>query len=259
MFLVLLPVVFLVLTSFKSSSDVMAVTAFLPRKPTLENYSTVIRLTPFPRYVMNSLIVAVAVMLGTTIMSSMAAYVVARYRRRHKILDVFARILLLLQMFPLVLSVIPLYRTFLTFRLLNTRAALILASGTFAMPFSIWLLINFFEASPREIEESGAIDGCNRWQVFWRLVFPVCSTGIASVAIISFMNSWNEFMMANILTKDENIRTLPVGITVFVLQFTSQWGALMAASTMTMVPVAFFLVFAQKYLVQGLTAGSIKG
>jgi multiple sugar transport system permease protein/arabinogalactan oligomer/maltooligosaccharide transport system permease protein len=162
-------------------------------------------------------------------------------------------------MFPLVLSIIPLYRSFLTFRLLNTRLALILASGTFAMPFSIWLLVNFFESYPKEIEESGAIDGCNRWQIFWKLIIPVCSTGISSVGIITFMNSWNEFMIANIITKDENIRTLPVGITVFVLQFTSQWGSLMAASTMTMIPVALFLVFAQKYLVQGLTAGSVKG
>jgi ABC-type glycerol-3-phosphate transport system permease component len=117
----------------------------------------------------------------------------------------------------------------------------------------------FFEGIPMEMEEAGVIDGCNRWQVFGKLVLPLSKPGVASAAIFTFINSWNEYMMANIFVKNDNMRTLPVGLTMYIQQFTSEWGSLMAASTITLIPAALFLIFAQKYVVQGLTAGAVKG
>jgi ABC-type glycerol-3-phosphate transport system permease component len=167
--------------------------------------------------------------------------------------------LLLLQMFPLVLIMIPLYNIFLNLRLVGTLTSLIVANGTFSMPFAIWLLVGFFDVMPREIEESGTIDGCNRWQIFYNLVVPLASPCIASAGIFTFINSWNEYMMANILIKSDLVKTLPVGLATFIQQFGAEWGSLMAAATMTLLPVVFFLVFTQKYIVQGLTAGAVKG
>ena len=127
------------------------------------------------------------------------------------------------------------------------------------MPFAIWLLAGFFEGFPKEIEESGRIDGCSKFQVFRFLVIPVSSPGLASAAIFTFINSWNEFMIANVFIQSDSQKTLPLGLTNFILQFGSEWGSLMAAATITIIPVSIFLVFTQKYIVQGLTAGAIKG
>ena len=256
---ILLPVVFLVLTSFKPTTEIMLDNALIPRHVTIENYFAVLNTTSFPIYIKNSLVVALTVSVYASAIASMAGYAVARYRRRHRALDLFARMLLLLQMFPLVLSVIPLYRTFQTFGLIDSLRSLILANGTFSLPFSIWLMSGFFEGIPVEMEEAGVIDGCSRWQVFWRLVLPLSKPGVASAAIFTFINSWNEYMMANIFVKNDNMRTLPVGLAMYIQQFTSEWGSLMAASTITLIPAALFLIFAQKYVVQGLTAGAVKG
>ncbi len=259
MAVILLPVVYLVLTSLKPTEEIMLSNGLIPRVFTIENYETVLMTTSFPIYIKNSLIVSLTVMVYATALASMAGYAVARYRRRCKPLDVFARLLLLLQMFPLVLSLIPLYRTFLNLALIDKLASLMLANGTFSLPFSIWLLSGFFESIPLEMEEAGVIDGCSRWQVFYRLILPLSKPGISSAAIFTFINSWNEYMIANIFVKSNTIRTLPIGLTMFIQQFTSEWGSLMAASTITLLPAAMFLIFAQKYVVQGLTAGAVKG
>lgn len=259
MAVILLPVVFLVLTSFKPTEEIMLDNALIPKHFTADNYVTVMTTTSFPIYIRNSLVVALTVALYATTFAAMAGYAVARYRRRCKPLDLFARLLLVLQMFPLVLSIIPLYRTFLNLDLIDKLPSLMLANGTFSLPFSIWLMSGFFEGIPIEMEEAGLIDGCSRWQIFWRLVLPLSKPGVASAAIFTFINSWNEYMIANIFVKSNGMRTLPLGLTMFIQQFTSEWGSLMAASTITLLPAALFLIFAQKYVVQGLTAGAVKG
>ena len=109
------------------------------------------------------------------------------------------------------------------------------------------------------MEEAAQIDGCNAIQCFLRLVLPLSSPGIASIVIFTFINSWNEYMMANVILKNQNLRTLPLGLQTFIMQFDTDWGSLMAASTMTIIPVVFFLVFMQKHIVSGLTAGAVKG
>lgn len=257
--IILIPVIFLVSTSFKTQSEILSSSSFFPEKATIENYGHVLITTPFPTFLKSSAIVAVLVTLGTTVVGSMAAYSLARYRKKYKVLNGFSQVLLLLQMFPLVLIMLPLYSIFQQLGLVETRISLVLAHSTFTLPFAIWLMMGFFDTIPRDIEESGIIDGCSPFQVFLRLVVPISSPGIASAAIFSFINSWNEYMMSNIFVKTDALKTLPVGLQAFIQQYGAEWGSLMAAATMTLLPVLIFLVFTQKYIVQGLTAGAVKG
>lgn len=257
--IVLFPVVFVITSSFKSSGEIMVNRGILPWSWTLENYIQVITKTNFEVYAFNSLYVSVIVTVITTAVAAMSGYVVAKYRNRNLFFGLFSKLLLVLQMFPLILMIVPIYRGFSAMSMLNSTNSLILVYCTFSLPFGIWLLAGFFEGFPKEMEESGRIDGCSKFQVFYRLVLPVSTPGLASAAIFTFINAWNEFMIANIMIQSDNMKTLPMGLANFIMQFGAEWGSLMAASTITMIPVAFFLVFAQKYIVQGLTAGAVKG
>lgn len=257
--IIVLPIVYLMSSSLKPADEILGDTAFFPKNPTLANYVEVLTHTSYLTYLRNSVVVTVSVTVLTLSVASLAAYALARYRHRFKSLAAFGKSLLFLQMFPLVLMMIPLYRAFLAIDQIGKLSSLIIASGAFAVPFATWLLMGFFEDVPIEMEESGLIDGCSRWQVFVRLVLPVSSPGIVAVGVFTFINSWSEYMMANIFVRDDAVKTLPVGLTTFIQQFGNEWGSLMAASTMTLLPSIAFLVFAQKYIVQGLTAGAVKG
>ncbi len=257
--ILLFPVVYMIISSFKSSGEIIMNRDFLPRKWTVENYVWILLKTNFGTYSVNSLYVAVVVTAITTTIAAMAGYALALYRNKSRFFGLFSKLLLLLQMFPGMLMVIPLYRSFSVMSMLNSRNTLIVLYGTFSLPFGIWLLSGFFEGFPKEVEESGRIDGCTKFQIFTRLVLPISSPGLASAAIFTFINAWNEYMIANIFIQSDMKKTLPLGLTNFILQFGSEWGNLMAASTITIIPVSIFLVFTQKYIVQGLTAGAVKG
>ena len=256
---VLFPVVYMITNSFKPTKVILFDRALIPHEWSLENYRDVLQKTNFSHYIINSFYVAITVTVLCTIVSAMGGYALAKYKGRNYFFKAFNVLLFVLQMFPLMLMVIPLYRTFSEMKMLNTRETLIILYVTFSLPFALWLLSGFFEGVPREMEESGTIDGCSRWQVFVRLVLPISSPGLASAAIFTFINAWNEFMIANVFVQSESQKTLPQGLTNFILQFGAEYGSLMAAATITIIPVSIFLVFTQKYIVQGLTAGAVKG
>ncbi len=259
LFIILFPIMYMIITSLKSSGEILVNRSLVPKEISLENYREIVIKTNFGKYTLNSLYVAIIVTIWTTIFASMTGYVIALYKNKNIFFNIFSKLLLVLQMFPIMLMIIPLYRTFSLFELLNSKNALVIIYGTFSLPFSIWLLSGFFEGFPRELAESGRIDGCNKLEIFIKLVIPISSPGIASAAIFTFINSWNEFMIANIFIQSDSEKTIPLGLTNFILQFGSEWGNLMAAATITIIPVSIFLVFTQKYIVQGLTAGAIKG
>lgn len=259
LFLILFPVIYMITSSFKSSGEIIMNRDFLPKAWTAENYVRILTKTNFGTYTLNSLYVSILVTFATTVIAAMAGYALALYKNKKIFFNLFSKLLLLLQMFPLMLMVIPLYRNFSVLSMLNSRNTLIVLYGTFSLPFGIWLLSGFFEGFPKEIEDSGRIDGCSQFQIFTRLVLPISSPGLASAAIFTFVNAWNEYMVANIFIQSDMKKTLPLGLTNFILQFGAEWGSLMAASTITIIPVSVFLVFTQKYIVQGLTAGAVKG
>lgn len=254
----LLPVVNMIGSSFKSRREILTLNGLFPHHWVVSNYVNVFRQTPFTTYAGNSVLVAVTVTIYATVIASFAGYSLARFARKLKPLRFYSNMLLVLQMFPLVLVLIPLFAIFRNLGIYNTRGSLIIAYGAMVLPFSIWMLEGFFTTIPQELEQSAMIDGCTQFQAFIRIVLPISGPGVSAVAIFTFINCWNEYLMASILLRSDWLRTLPVGLQNFIQEYNVEWGQLMAASTATIVPVAFFLIFMQKYIVQGLTAGAVK-
>jgi arabinogalactan oligomer/maltooligosaccharide transport system permease protein len=258
----LFPIVWVISASFKPNKDIeTSQIQLLPAHPTLENYINVItdpkHLYPFLTWAANSAGVAVVTMLVGVSIALPAAYAISRYEFLGKqgVLLSF----LVTQMFPGALLLVPLYRLFTDFGLLGKPYALVIAYATTSLPFSVYMMKNFFDAVPRELDQAGLVDGLGPFGVFWRIVAPLTLPGIAVVAFFNFMNAWNEFMLARAFLTDNNSLTLPVGLQSWVFAFGVDWGSLTAASILVTIPVFILFVWAQRYLITGLTGGSVKG
>jgi arabinogalactan oligomer/maltooligosaccharide transport system permease protein len=164
------------------------------------------------------------------------------------------------QMFPGTLMLIPLYIIVVQWLGLgSTRAGLVLVYGTTSIPFSVWMLKGYFDTIPKELEEAAIIEGASAGQIFWRIIIPLARPALAITALFSFMTAWNEFILAATLMDKENMYTAPVGLKFFVGGFSQQWGYFAAGSILVSIPVVALFLYLQKYLVSGLTAGSVKG
>jgi arabinogalactan oligomer / maltooligosaccharide transport system permease protein len=212
---------------------------------------------PFWSWATNSVGVALATMIICVLISLPAAYALSRFEFLGKqgVLLSF----LITQMFPGALLLVPLYRLFSDFGLLGHPYALVIAYATTSLPFSVYMMKNFFDAVPRELDQAGLVDGLGPFGVFWRIITPLTIPGIAVVAFFNFMNAWNEFMLARAFLTDNNSLTLPVGLQSFVFAFGVDWGRLTAAALLVTIPVFILFVWAQRYLIAGLTGGSVKG
>jgi ABC-type glycerol-3-phosphate transport system permease component len=165
----------------------------------------------------------------------------------------------MLQIFPSVLLLLPLFILFSSLNLNNTLYCLILAYTATNLAFSTWMMSGFFDSVPKELEEAGMVDGCTRFQTYYRIILPTSLPGIATVGIFTFINAWNEYTLASVLVQRKTIQTMTVGLQKFVEEFTTDWAALMAASSLAIIPTLVVLIVAQKYLIQGMTAGAVKG
>jgi multiple sugar transport system permease protein len=207
-------------------------------------------------YLRNSLIVSVVTAFISTLLSSMAAYSISRFKTGGIML---ANWIISLRMLPPVAVVLPLYLLFKFFTLLNTRAAIILCHLVFTAPLSTWILITFFKEIPREMDEAAYVDGASHLQCFFRIVLPLSAPGLAAVSTLAFIQSWGEFLMALLLTSNVRAQTLPVFLGRYITGFRVAWGPLSAAGLIVMVPVIVFSVLMQRYLIRGLTFGAVKG
>lgn len=255
-----LPILSMVGTAFKSLAEALSTTSLLPAPGhwSFENFDTVLRFSEFPKNLLNTLIVSGSVTIVCITIGSMAGYAISRF---HKVrfFRLFATTLLLLQIFPGVLLLLPLFIIFSKLGLTNNLIGLVICYTTMNLAFSIWMMYSFFDTIPVELEEAGLVDGCTQFQTFYRLVLPVSLPGVATIGIFAFINSWNEYTMASILIKKPEFRTMTLGLQQFVQQFSSDWARLMAASTVAIIPTIIGLLFAQKYLEKGMTAGAVKG
>lgn len=258
-FLINLPIINMVGSAFKSDKEIFTNNNILPHHPTTENFSKVLSTTPYFKYVLNSLMVAVVVAVIVAIVSSLAGYALARYTNKIRFFRHYSKLFLLLQMFPGVLLMVPIVVLLSGVGLGDSLWGLILVYISTNIPFCTWMISGFFEEIPSELDEAAKIDGCNMFQSFIKIVVPLSKSGIASIMIFTFINCWNEYMMANVILKSQDLRTLPLGLQTFIMQFDTDWSSLMAASTMTIIPVMLFLIFMQKHIVSGLTAGAVKG
>jgi ABC-type glycerol-3-phosphate transport system permease component len=256
-FLVNLPIITMILNSLRTTSEILSSKSLLPEALTFVNYETLHTRTKFWIQFKNSLIVAFYGTGFSIVIAALAGYAISRYRSMF--ISAFSRSLLMLQMFPLILALIPLFIMFRNLNLINSYYSVILLYITVHLPFAIWMYKGFFDAIPKDLEEAAWIDGCTRLQSFVKIVLPISGPGVAAVAIFSFLFSWNEFLIANIFLRNEQLMTIPVGLQLFMQQYATDWGSLTAAATLAMMPVFVFFLFVQKYMVHGAVAGSVKG
>ncbi len=255
---ILFPVFWMVSSSLKPQPELFARNlTLLPIEWTMENYRNVWEGTSFPLYFWNSFKVAAISTVFAVIVSMYAAYAIARIRFAGRY--AFGMMLLITQMFPHILIVIPLFLIIRQFGLLNTHVALIIAYTAFSLPFSIWLLRGFFEAIPEELEDAAAIDGASMLSTFHKIILPLAGPGIAAVAMFDFIRAWNEFLFALVFLQSRDLFTMPLGLASFQEEYTFRWDLIMAGASIITLPVLFFFLLMQKFIVQGLLAGAVKG
>ena len=251
------PFVYLVLTSFKTPSDAIAIPpAVLPRTWSLENYAAALQAPGVVASFVNSLstaLISTALSIGLGVP---AAYGITRYASRAG--RVFMSATLVTRMVPPVAIGIPIVAMANALGLRDTPTGLGLAHATISLPLSIWLLCSFFEAVPAELEEAARVDGCGRLRALWSVIIPVVSGGVAVTAIFAFLASWNEFLFALLLTATRG-QTTPIVIANFQTQFGLQWGPMTALACLYSVPVVVLTLFLQRRIVAGLTLGAVKG
>ncbi|MEU8842472.1 carbohydrate ABC transporter permease [Streptomyces roseus] len=258
---VLLPVYVMVTSSLKPLQDVAGRFRWIPSGLTLRPYIDIWHTVPLARYFVNSLIVAGAATAASVVIAVFAAYAVSRHRFRGRRL--FTVTVLSTQMFPGILFLLPLFLIFVNIgnatgiALYGSRGALILTYLTFSLPFSIWMLIGYFDSVPRDLDEAATVDGCGPIGALLRVVVPAAVPGIVAVAVYAFMTAWGEVLFASVMTNDTT-RTLAVGLQGYSTQTDVYWNQIMAASLVVSIPVVAGFLLLQKYLVAGLTAGAVK-
>jgi multiple sugar transport system permease protein len=251
-----LPIITMIQTSFIPREGFRTSIGFNLTNFTFSNFIHVLGATLYGRNLLNSLIVAISVSLTVIIVASLAAYALSRFKG--PVFNLYSILMLLVQIFPLALIIIPLFIFLRHLGLLDNLLSLILSYMAIALPFSIWMLKAFFDTISREIEAAATIDGCSQFGTFFHIVLPLAIPGISAVGIFSFIVAWNEYMLASIFIRQSELRTLTVGIQQFVMRERIEYPLMMAAGTLAMLPALLFLIFAQKYLIQGLTSGAIK-
>ena len=254
----LFPFYWTFLTSIKPENELYGkVVTYWTVHPTFEAYKKLFTSTvDFLSAMKNSLLVAVCTTLLTLVVATMAAYAFSRYDFVGR--KVLMSIFLCNNMFPTVLLLIPLYSIMRKLQLLFTPVSLILSYTTFTIPFSVWLLIGFINDLPASLEEAAMVDGCNRGQAFMKIIFPLLRPSIIATGVYIFMQSWNEYTFAMMFT-NTSTRTIPVALKSLIGQLGVQWDLLTAGGILTIIPVCIMFFFAQKRLVEGLTAGAVKG
>ncbi|MFJ9940055.1 carbohydrate ABC transporter permease [Streptomyces erythrochromogenes] len=257
----LLPVFVMVTSSLKPLQDVAGRFRWIPSGLTLRPYTDIWHTVPLAKYLVNSLIVAGTATLASVVIAVFAAYAVSRHRFRGRRL--FTLTVLSTQMFPGILFLLPLFLIFVNIgnatgiALYGSRGALILTYLTFSLPFSIWMLIGYFDSVPRDLDEAAMVDGCGPLGALLRVVVPAAIPGIVAVAVYAFMTAWSEVLFASVMTNDAT-RTLAVGLQGYSTQNDVYWNQIMAASLVVSIPVVAGFLLLQKYLVAGLTAGAVK-
>lgn len=256
--IVLLPVLWMVSTSLKTPIETMTVPpTWIPDNPSANSFGRLWNEYPFGTFFRNSIIIVFLSMFISVLLACLAGYGISRYRFRGK--KAMTTFILITQMFPSVMLLVPFYGIINRLGLINTHLGLIIVYVSFTVPFSTWMMIGFFKTLPLELDEAAMIDGCTVWQTFSRVVLPLTLPGIASTSIYSFITSWNEYMFAFILTNSPDMRTLSVGIAELNGFQQILWNDMMAASLIASLPSIILFIFLQKYFINSLTAGAVKG
>jgi multiple sugar transport system permease protein len=256
--IVVFPFYWMVVTSFKSEDQMRSLTSmFWPRPFATENYGQLVAKTEFVNWYQNSVFVAVSSTLVATAVGTIGAYALARLKFLGR--GFMASATLITYLVPPSILFIPLYAQIKALGMANSLWGLIATYPSFTVPFVTWLLMGYFESIPEELEEAALIDGSTRFGAFYRIILPLAAPGVLAAALYAFTQAWNEFLYALVFITDARLRTLPVGLASFITGDVYGWGYLMSGAVLTTVPVIVAYIYLQKYMVEGLTAGSVKG
>ncbi|RMF94840.1 MAG: carbohydrate ABC transporter permease [Candidatus Schekmanbacteria bacterium] len=250
------PFLWFVSTSFKREIEISSIPPIFIPSFNMQFYQSTISNYDIFLYIKNSLLVAGCTTIITIFISSLAGYALACLKLKGKRL--IMGIILASSMFPQISIAGPIWRILDFFGWLNCYQGLILPYVTLTLPLGIWILASFFDKLPKEIEEAAMIDGCSHIQVLLKIIAPLSLPGIFTASILVFIYAWNEFFFALLVMTEEKYRTLPVGIALFQGQYTMPWGEIAAASTIATIPLVILVMFFQKQIVSGLSAGAVK-
>jgi multiple sugar transport system permease protein len=255
--MVLGPLYWVTASSFKGREEILRRTPTLfPESFTFDNFKQLFTATDYSVYLSNSVIIALLTALITVLVAFCGSY--GLYRMRIPGGEKVAGAILLAYMIPGTLLLVPLYQVFAQLQLVNTRAALVIVNVAFTAPFCTWLLRGFFFAIPKDIDEAAAIDGAGPVRTMFQIVLPLLAPGLATVAVYAFVYSWTEFVFASQLLVNDELKTLPIGLSAIMGQYTVNWGLLMGGTVFTMLPAIIPFLFVGRYFIGGLTAGAVK-
>lgn len=251
------PLTWIILSSLKGKGEIASnPTAFFPKELSFDNYIIVFGQMEFGKNVLNSIIIAAATTVIAIIISCLGAYGIVRFMPR--LGNFVTRILITTYMFPAILLAVPYSIIMGKLNLINNRLGLLIVYMTFSVPYAVWLLVGFFKTVPLEIEEAARVDGANKFQTFTKVVLPIVAPGIVAVAIYTFINAWNEFLYSLILMNSSSKMTAAVALKSLEGQEVLDWGVMMAASAVVVVPSVIFFMLIQKKISGGLAQGAIK-
>ena len=252
------PALWILLTSLKTETElVQKPITWWPHKVTLHNYVQAFTDQPLLHYMANSVIVALVATFFSLLVAAGAAYAIARLNLKHR--QLILTVIVASSMFPLVTLLVPIFETMRALNLLNTYTALVLPYIVLNLPVCTLVLVSFFQAIPKDLENAAMIDGCTRLGALWRVVVPLAAPGVFTAGILAFVNAWDEFLLALSLNSSAGMRTLPVGITLYQGEFTFPWPIISAALIVAIVPIAVLIALFQERVVGGLTQGGLKG
>ena len=264
MIIICVPGLWVILTAFRPNGEVLAKPpVWIPENPSLGNFAKIFGFggdqiaIPVPAYFANSLIIALTSTAIALLIGMSGGYAFARYRFKFK--NGLFLGLMLSRTVPGIALSLPVFMIWSRIGLIDAKMGLIIVYVAMNVPFTIWLIDGFFRQIPKEMSEAAQVDGCTRWQAFWKIEFPLAKSGIASAGIFAILTSWNEYALASNLTRSTDSKTLPVGLMDFTAQFTIDWAGMSAMAVIIIVPALILTFLVQKHLIAGLTFGGVKG
>jgi multiple sugar transport system permease protein len=255
---VIFPFYWIIITSFKTDLQIQQFRSiYWPDPWTLEQFNTLLFQTAYLTWFRNTVIVATISTAIAVGLAALAGYALARLKFLGA--STLTTVLLITYLLPGALLFIPLYRILTNLGIINSHLSLIVTYPTFLMPFATWVMLGYYRSIPEDLEDAAMIDGATRLGAFWRITLPLAAPALLSVLLFAFTNAWNEFLFAYVFITSEALKTLPVGLQLLVFGDILPWGMLMGASLLMAIPVMTVYIYAQRFLVEGLTAGSVKG
>ncbi len=258
----LFPFTWMISTSFKPANEIYSIEPhFVPEEPTMSGYQDMLfsdsRNFNMRTWAMNSIIVACATTVFSLLIATFGGYGMSRFRFKGR--GALSYVILMTQVLPGSLLIVPLYVLLNSMDLLNTHIALVIAYTTFSVPFCTWMMKGFFDSIPKSLDEAASVDGCGKLRTFFTVIMPLTMPGLVATGIFSFINGWNEYMFASIFVQKYSLWTLPVGIAeTAVGQYSTNWTDLMAGGVIIALPIVILFLLLQKHLVSGMTAGAVK-